>query len=102
MTTLSFRSTQFDSIAPPPVLRLFWLNQFTTFAWVTYPSAYDTFLAGINVFIFNLSRIVLVDCLARMDFYLRLVIITLGPLVLLVPLEVTFSVKRCSGGDDSI
>lgn len=66
---------------------------------MTYPDAYRSFLEGVNVFNFDLSKIIRVGCIIRVNFYQRLIVITSVPLVLLGLLALIFGFTQCR--DDS-
>ncbi|CAM9864503.1 unnamed protein product, partial [Ascophyllum nodosum] len=64
--------------------------QFASVANVTYTSIYQRFLNGIKVFNFDLSWILTVSCVVDVDFHDRPLFATIGPIVVVVILGVTY------------
>lgn len=59
---------------------------------VTYPNIYQRFLDAVNVLNFDLSWVLSVGCIFKIDFHDRLLFTTLGPIICLAMLGVTYSV----------
>ena len=59
---------------------------------VTYPNIYQRFLDGVKVLDFDLSWIFSVSCVVNLDFHDRLLFATLGPIIAVVMLGITYSV----------
>lgn len=59
---------------------------------VVYPGIYQHFLDGVNMLNFDISWVFSVSCVLGLDFYDRLLLVTLAPIVAVAFLGVTFSV----------
>lgn len=68
------------------------LTQFTEVANVTYPSVYQCFLDGVDVLNFNLTWILSTTCILDVDFHDTLLLLTVGPLIALLFLGITYTV----------
>ncbi|CAM9358530.1 unnamed protein product [Ectocarpus sp. 13 AM-2016] len=81
------------------------LIQFADAAGVTYPGAYQDFVRAIDVVNFDLGSVISAGCLwSDMDFHDRLLVNTLGPLVVVGLLGITYLVamyrsSSAAGGD---
>eukprot|EP00752_Nemacystus_decipiens_P005318 g4824.t1 len=80
------------------------LIQFADASGVTYPGAYQDFLSAVDVVNFDLGYVLSAGCLwSNMDFHDRLLVNTLGPLVVVGLLGITYLVamhrSRALGGD---
>ena len=67
-------------------------QQFASVANVTYPNVYQRFLDGVKVLEFDLSWILSVSCVVKLDFHDRLLFATLGPIAVVVMLGMTYTV----------
>lgn len=79
--------------------------QFDSVANVTYAGVYGQFLDGISSLIsFDLGLVLSAGCMAKTDFHDRLIISTLGPLVALCALRVSFQVatRRNRGSEEAL
>lgn len=93
--------------APEPVggNAIMYPSQFDSVANVTYAGVYGQFLDGISsVISFDLGPVLSAGCMAKTDFHARLVISTLGPLIALGALGVTFQVaaRRNRGSEEAL
>eukprot|EP00752_Nemacystus_decipiens_P012610 g11167.t2 len=70
------------------------LTQFTSVANVTYPDAYQRFLEGVTVLNFDALWIPSAGCFVEVDFHRRLLVATIGPLVALGLLAITYAVAK--------
>lgn len=61
-------------------------------ASVTYLDVYQRILDGLDVFNFDLSWILSVGCVLDIDFHDRLLMVTIGPIVALLALAITYSI----------
>lgn len=61
---------------------------------MTYADAYERFLRAVDIFNLNLGGIISAGCLVPTTFYDRLLIVTLGPMVLLALLAATYMCAR--------
>ena len=76
--------------------------QFSSVANVTYPDVYQRFLDGVNILNFDVLWIPSAGCLVDVDFHGRLLVSTIGPLVALALLAITYTVaKRRSSGSEA-
>ena len=66
--------------------------QFTSVVNVTYPAVYQSFLDALDVFNFDLGWVISAGCVFDVDFHDRLLISTIGPIVALLFLGVTYVV----------
>lgn len=66
--------------------------QFSEVANVTYPGVYQSFLDGVKLLNFDLSRIMSAACLVDVDFHERLLMSTLSPLAGMAVLGATYAV----------
>ena len=84
--------------------RLTILQQFASVANVTYPNVYQRLLDGVKVLEFDLSWIFSVSCVVDLDFHDRLLFATLGPIVVVAILGMTYSVVvfRNRGSDATL
>lgn len=64
--------------------------QFASVANVTYPNTYQRFLDAVNVLNFDLSWVLSVGCVFKLDFHDRLLFATLGPIICVAMLGVTY------------
>lgn len=80
-----------------------YLLQFVLVTGIEYPGAYRDFLAGIDMFSLDFGHILSFTCFVDTTFYDRLLLSTIGPLVLLAGLVGTYYVAICrnSGSADS-
>lgn len=69
-------------------------RQYSDVAGVQYPGAYSEFLAIIDLVNLDLGFILSFACIYHTDFYDRLLIATLGPMVVLSILGVTYRVAK--------
>ncbi|CAM9420392.1 unnamed protein product, partial [Hapterophycus canaliculatus] len=80
------------------------LTQFADAANVTYPGVYQDFLSAIDVVNFDLGFVLAAGCLwSGVDFHARLLVSTIGPLVVAVFLAMTYviAVRRQSASSDT-
>lgn len=68
--------------------------QFSDVAGTVYPEDYEAFLSKLDFINADVGRILSHSCVAEVNFYVRLLLSTLGPLVVLTTLGVTFYVAR--------
>lgn len=61
---------------------------------VVYPDVYQRFLSALNLVNFNLGFILSISCVIDTNFYGRLFVATIGPLVVLGALAATYAVSR--------
>ncbi|CAM9194743.1 unnamed protein product, partial [Laminaria digitata] len=75
------------------------LAVFSSITGVEFPSSYSTFLSWISVVNLDLGNIVSATCvLPSVTFYVRLLVTTLGPLVLICGMVLTYHIaKRLAG-----
>ncbi len=66
--------------------------QFTSVVNFAYPDVYQRVLDGLDVFNFDLSWILSVGCVFDIDFHDRLLMVTIGPIVALLCLALTYSI----------
>eukprot|EP00752_Nemacystus_decipiens_P005317 g4823.t1 len=82
------------------------LIQFADAAQVTYPGAYQDFLSAIDVVNFDLGSVLSAGCLwSNMDFHDRLLVNTLGPLVVVGLLGITYLIamyRSSAAGSDAV
>eukprot|EP00904_Undaria_pinnatifida_P008213 jgi/Undpi1/4521/HiC_scaffold_18.g07875.m1 len=81
------------------------LTQFDTVANVIYPGVYGQFLDGISSLVsLDLGLVLSAGCMAKTDFHDRLLFFTLGPLIALGVLGVSFRVvaRRSRGSQDEL
>ncbi|CAM9340915.1 unnamed protein product, partial [Hapterophycus canaliculatus] len=78
------------------------LTQFADAANTTYPGVYQDFLSAIDVINFDLGSLLAIGCLwSDIDFHARLLLSTLGPLVLLGFLVITYLIAVRRNGASS-
>ncbi|CAM9198462.1 unnamed protein product [Ectocarpus sp. 12 AP-2014] len=70
------------------------VTQFSSVVNVVYPDVYERFLSVLNVVNLNLGFILSVSCIVDTNFYGRLVLATIGPLVMIGALAVAYTVAR--------
>ena len=78
-------------MAKPPPLPLF-MAQFSGVVNAQYPTAYENFLATLSVVNLNLGSILSLSCVVETNFYARLVLATIAPIVVLGVLVITYRV----------
>ena len=66
--------------------------QFTSVANVTYPDTYQRFVDGLDILNFDLGWTMSADCIIAIDFHDRLLISTIGPIVVVMVLGITFAI----------
>ena len=66
--------------------------QFASVANVTYPGVYQRFLDALEVFNFDLGWLLSAGCIVDVDFHGRLLLATIGPVVAMLILAVTYSI----------
>lgn len=79
--------------------------QFAAVANVTYPGVYQDFLSAINVFNLDLGSMISAACLwSDIDFHDRMLATTIGPLVIIGLLVLTYSIalQRNSASGDTV
>lgn len=82
-----------------PLLRF---SQFSSVANVTYPDVYQRFLDWVNILNFDVLWIPSAGCLVDVGFHGRLLVATIGPLIALALLAITYTVaKRRSSGSET-
>ncbi|CAN0225379.1 unnamed protein product, partial [Ascophyllum nodosum] len=94
MTRLHVKLLHYVPLPAFKILVVLWqiLTQFASVANVTYPKAYEQFLQAIDVINLDLGWMLSAECTSPgLDFYDRLLFITLGPLVALVYLGATYA-----------
>ncbi|CAM9477686.1 unnamed protein product [Ectocarpus fasciculatus] len=70
------------------------VTQFSSVVNVVYPAVYEKFLSILNLVNFNFGFILSASCFVDTNFYGRLLFATIGPLVVLGALAVTYAVSR--------
>ncbi|CAN0076931.1 unnamed protein product, partial [Ectocarpus fasciculatus] len=77
------------------------LTQFANVANITYPEVYQRFLDVLDVFNFDLGWVLSAGCVLDLDFHDRLLISTIGPLVVILLLAGTYATTAAvnRGGD---
>ncbi|CAM9304988.1 unnamed protein product [Ectocarpus sp. 6 AP-2014] len=70
------------------------VTQFATLANVTYPDMYQRFLDGVGILNFDVLWIPSAGCIVDVDFHDRLLVSTMGPLVVLALLARTYIVAK--------
>ncbi|CAN0353583.1 unnamed protein product [Ectocarpus sp. 6 AP-2014] len=70
------------------------VSQFASVANVTYPDVYQRFLDAVNVLNFDVLWIPSAGCVVEVDFHGRLLVSTIGPLVALALLVMTYTVAK--------
>lgn len=65
--------------------------QFASVANVTYPDIYERFLDGVDFLNFDLSWVLSVGCIIKLDFHNRLLVITLAPIAAIVSLYLIYA-----------
>ena len=65
--------------------------QFTSVANVTFPDVYQRFLDGLELFNFDLGWVLSAGCVFDVDFHDRLLMATIGPIIALLFLAVTYA-----------
>lgn len=75
--------------------------QFSSVVNVTFPTYYRRFLSWVEVFEFDLAWVATLGCHFDIDFYDRLLAITIAPLIVLAFLGLTFCISRarCAGDE---
>lgn len=68
------------------------LCQFTEIAGAVYPNQYENFLSGISLINFDISFVMSSSCWIRINFYQRLVLVTVVPLAIVITCACTFLV----------
>ena len=68
------------------------MEQFSGVVNVQYPLAYEKFLAALSVVNLNLGDILSLSCIVETNFYVRLLLVTIGPLAVLGVLAITYRV----------
>ena len=66
--------------------------QFTSVANVTYPDTYQRFVDGVDIFNFDLGWTMSTGCLITFDFHDRLLVSTIGPIVVVMVLGITYTI----------
>ena len=74
------------------------MAQFSGVVNVQYPPAYEKFLAALSVVNLNLGSILSLWCVVETNFYARLVIATIAPIVVLGILVITYRVAMIRNG----
>ena len=74
------------------------MAQFSGVVNVQYPPAYEHFLAALSVVNLNLGSILSLSCVVETDFYARLVLATIAPIVVLGILMITYRVAMMRNG----
>lgn len=71
---------------------------------VTYPDVYQRFLDGVDVLNFDLSWVLSVGCVLDVDFHGRLLTSTIGPLIAMAILGITYVIAlwRNRGSEDGL
>ena len=62
---------------------------------VTFPDVYQRFLDGLDVFNFDLGWVLSAGCVLDIDFHDRLLFSTIGPIIAVLILGVTYAVAAC-------
>jgi hypothetical protein len=70
------------------------VTQFISITGLLLPNIYRKFLSWTDVFNLNLGWLLSLGCLAKIDFYQKLLIMTLGPFVLAAALAATYATVR--------
>ncbi|CAM9892814.1 unnamed protein product, partial [Ectocarpus sp. 8 AP-2014] len=70
------------------------VTQFSSVVNVVYPDVYEKFLSILNLVNFNFGFILSASCVVDTNFYGRLLFATIGPLVVLGALALTYAVSR--------
>lgn len=89
---------------PMRALSLLFPTQFADAANVTYPGVYQDFLSAINIVNFDLGSVLAAGCLwSGIDFHARLLVSTIGPLVVAGFLVMTYTIamRRQSASSDA-
>ena len=79
------------NLASPPFACVTYV-QFTSVANVTYPDTYQRFVDGVNIFNLDFGWAMSTGCLIAIDFHDRLVISTIGPIVVVMVLGITYTI----------
>jgi hypothetical protein len=79
-----------------PIVAFQILTQFISITGLPLPDIYRKFLAWTDVFNLNLGWLLSLGCLARIDFYQKLLITTLGPFAAVAVLACTYTIVRRS------
>eukprot|EP00903_Cladosiphon_okamuranus_P014549 g13496.t1 len=87
MVNISFSGNGFNC----PAGMFLDFNVFTALVNVSYPAVYQSFLDGLNVFNFDLSWILSAACVVDVDFHDRLLVSTVGPILVLLFLGCTYA-----------
>ena len=66
--------------------------QFTSVANVTYPDTYQRFVDGVDILNFDLGWTMSTGCLITFDFHDRLLVSTIGPIVVVMVLGITYTI----------
>jgi hypothetical protein len=77
-----------------PIVAFQILTQFISITGLPLPDIYRKFLAWTDVFNLNLGWLLSLGCLARIDFYQKLMITTLGPFAAVAVLACTYAAVR--------
>ena len=68
------------------------MTQFSGVVNVQYPSAYESLLTALSVVNLNLGSILSLSCVVETNFYVRLILATIAPVVVLGALAITYRV----------
>jgi hypothetical protein len=77
-----------------PIVTFQIITQYISITGLPLPNIYHKFLAWIDVFNLNLGWLLSLGCLAKLDFYQRLLIATLGPFAAVAVLVCTYTTVR--------
>lgn len=79
-------------------------SQFIFVAHVTYPDIYQRFLDSLEFLSFDLSWVIAIGCIVKIDFHDRLLISTIGPVIIMALLGVTYAiaVRRNRGSQGAL
>ena len=79
---------------PPPAFVARYLRQFASIAGDVYPEEYATFVSKLSFINLDIGFMLSSSCLVTTDFYDKLLLSTISPLVVLTVLAGTYSVAR--------
>lgn len=74
------------------------MTQYADITTVEFPSAFRKFLSALDAVNLDVGWMLSASCIFTPNFYGRLLLTTLGPIVLCLALACTFIIARCVGG----
>ena len=85
-------STTLTRNVQPLLFRIDSIAQFASVANVHYPHVYQRFLDGVKLLDFDLGWMLSASCIVDIDFHDRLLFVTLGPIIVLALLGLTYKI----------